>query len=669
MVNIVGNNKILGEIDNLGYLNYVFFPQLGIEKHLFNNKFVISYGDSTHKAPDEIKKHDVNKIKWQWENWNTTQKYIKNTNILETKHSNKIFDVLSVDFVSPYHNLYIKNITIKNKSKDGKFLKLFFYENIILGESVEKNTIRFLKNNNCLIKSSQNYVFSIGSNKKISTYQCGTKSSESSAYNDIENGLLKEKSYASGYLTDSALCWNIFLNPNEKIDIPIYILMENKLDDYSITETLYKLNNISENINQIYENTKNYWNNISNKLYSNIEGNIYNINNEFNNNNNNNNGNKDNSKYNEYNLIDIKENINRTTLITMLLSNYNGGIIASPSTYPDYRYVWNRDSSYICMALDLYGIHDIPEKFFQWCSLSQNPNGSWLQNYFVNGKPRLTAMQDDQVGITIYSLLVHYNITKNKKILIKHWNMVKKAGNYIYEVLNSLKNSFDLWEENIGIFSYTIGALYGGLNSAVKIAKIINIKDYNLLYKWENKIKYIKDNIHKIYSEKEKRFIKSINPLNNIVDLTIDTSILGLSFPFNLVSPDDERMINTANQIEKAFNYNIGGIGRYPNDVYFGGNPWIITTLWLALYYRQLVETLKEKDKLNGNNNNNKNIEKYSEKSNKLIKWSLKYQFNGLYPEQIHKDIGVPISAIPLGWSHAMVLMALNKNTILKLKI
>jgi GH15 family glucan-1,4-alpha-glucosidase len=29
-------------------------------------------------------------------------------------------------------------------------------------------------------------------------------------------------------------------------------------------------------------------------------------------------------------------------------------------------------------------------------------------------------------------------------------------------------------------------------------------------------------------------------------------------------------------------------------------------------------------------------------------------------PEQIHKDLGVPISAMPLGWSHAMFIIAVH---------
>lgn len=97
-------------------------------------------------------------------------------------------------------------------------------------------------------------------------------------------------------------------------------------------------------------------------------------------------------------------------------------------------------------------------------------------------------------------------------------------------------------------------------------------------------------------------------------------------------------MRNTANQIEKSFNYNIGGTGRYPSDTYYGGNPWVITTLWLAIYYAKLGDILKASQL----------IKFVADKTSEL----------GLMPEQLEKNTGKFISAFPLGWSHAMFLIA-----------
>jgi len=41
-----------------------------------------------------------------------------------------------------------------------------------------------------------------------------------------------------------------------------------------------------------------------------------------------------------------------------------------------------------------------------------------------------------------------------------------------------------------------------------------------------------------------------------------------------------------------------GGIKRYENDNYIGGNPWVLATLWVALYYIEIKEYEKAKDYL-----------------------------------------------------------------------
>ena len=40
----------------------------------------------------------------------------------------------------------------------------------------------------------------------------------------------------------------------------------------------------------------------------------------------------------------------------------------------------------------------------------------------------------------------------------------------------------------------------------------------------------------------------------------------------------------------------------------------------------------------------------------------MRYSFNGMFTEQIHKELGVPISAMPLGWSNAMFLIYVYEN-------
>jgi len=142
------------------------------------------------------------------------------------------------------------------------------------------------------------------------------------------------------------------------------------------------------------------------------------------------------------------------------------------------------------------------------------------------------------------------------------------------------------------------------------------------------------------------RFIKTAVPRNE----NLDISLLSLSYPFDVLPANDEKMKKTAAAIESAFKFKSGGLGRYPFDQYYGGNPWILTTLWLALYYEKASELRK---------------------AEQLIRWALDHSTElGLLSEQVDKESGAPVSAIPLAWSHAFFILSVldlqeakNNNT------
>ena len=605
MGGIVGNNSLLAKIGNYGEINYIFYPHVGYETHFFDSALAI---------------YDK-KVKWHWdEDWDITQKYIEETNIFKTIMEDDKIILTIKDLVPVSHNVIIRRLYIKNKLDKKLNFKLFFYENLRIGENPTENTVRFLEEDDCIIKYGGNYIFCIGSDKKIHSFQCGNRYSENSAYIDIENGILKEHKESHGIMTDSAICWDINLDKKRSLAFNIYIIPQIFDGDFSlITEQLKIIKNNSENIKNL---SLNYWRNVIGDIRRHLHP-------EFCSNN---------------NIYCIAK---RALMVLLMLCDKNGGIIAAPSLHPDYRYVWGRDGSYIAIALNLFGMRT--DKFFEFMSRVQNPDGSWLQNYYVNGNPRLTALQIDQIGSVLWAMDVRYRLSGDRGFVKRYWDTIEKAGNYLSSAALNFTQCFDLWEEKVGVFAYTVGAVYGGLKCAYSMSKAVDKRDE--VKHWEKALEFLKREVPKrFYLKDEERFAKSINPLNK----EIDTSILGLSYPFNLINVDDERMIKTAEAIEKAFKYKVGGIGRYPNDVYFGGNPWIITTLWLSLYYRRLSKILKEKD------DNRADI--YSQKSKKLFDWVVKYSFNGLFPEQIHKDLGIPMSAMPLGWSNAMFLMYVYRD-------
>jgi len=92
-----------------------------------------------------------------------------------------------------------------------------------------------------------------------------------------------------------------------------------------------------------------------------------------------------------------------------------------------------------------------------------------------------------------------------------------------------------------------------------------------------------------------------------------------------------------------------GGVPRYEHDNYFAsqpqylGNPWFVTTLWLAQYYLQLAR---------------------NPDAAQLMEWTLSHALpSGVLSEQINPTDGSPLSVTPLVWSHAETI-----NTLLDLQ-
>jgi len=91
-----------------------------------------------------------------------------------------------------------------------------------------------------------------------------------------------------------------------------------------------------------------------------------------------------------------------------------------------------------------------------------------------------------------------------------------------------------------------------------------------------------------------------------------------------------------------------GGCPRYEHDGYFLadqqalGNPWHVTTLWVAQYY---IRT------------------KQLDRARHYVDWSLSHALtSGMLSEQVDPHTGYALSVTPLVWSHAEMI-----NTILDL--
>ena len=83
------------------------------------------------------------------------------------------------------------------------------------------------------------------------------------------------------------------------------------------------------------------------------------------------------------------------------------------------------------------------------------------------------------------------------------------------------------------------------------------------------------------------------------------------------------------------------GYLRFENDHYTGDRPWVIATLWMALYYIEIG-----------------NIKEARECFDYVVKTQNPH---GFLAEQVDNQKMEPAWIIGLGWSHAMFILVLNK--------
>ncbi|MBX0311094.1 MAG: glycoside hydrolase family 15 protein, partial [Sulfurihydrogenibium sp.] len=204
--------------------------------------------------------------------------------------------------------------------------------------------------------------------------------------------------------------------------------------------------------------------------------------------------------------------------------------------------------------------------------------------------------------------------------------------------------------ERRGIFTYTASTVYAGLIAASKLAVLVGNKEESVLY--NQKAEEIRNGILTyLYDEEEGRFLRGIYRDKNgniIKDKTVESSLL-LVHEFGVIDPEDYRMVNTVRAVEDRLwiKNGIGGLARYENDYYHKvsddtpGNPWIITTLWLANWYTQVG---------------------LFDRAFQLINWVIKRKTQaGLLAEQFHPFTGEPLSVCPLTWSHSSFCYSIQK--------
>lgn len=355
----------------------------------------------------------------------------------------------------------------------------------------------------------------------------------------------------------------------------------------------------------------------------------------------------------------------------------HGGVIASLDSdmlnygLDTYSYVWPRDSSYSVLALDSAGDGNAARRFFEFCKHVISKDGYLMHKYLPdyslgsswhpwvrNGRSEL-PIQEDETAIVIYALGAHYAHTHDVEFLEKMYeSLVEKTANFMVMYRDPQTHlplsSYDLWEEKRGSSTYTASSVYGALEVATELSRILG-KDENQKKYHAAAIEVQEAILKYLWDEKEGIFIKHINREGNetILDKTLDASSAYGVFLFEVLPHDDTRLQRAFEQSIKRLSHGIpsGGVARYEGDNYYrndkdsAGNPWIVTTLWYAEFL--IANAKKEKD---------------FEHVRDIFTWVTKHTLpSGVLSEQLNPQTGEQVSVAPLTWSHSGYVSAVIK--------
>jgi oligosaccharide amylase len=628
----LGNGSVLIGLDKFGRVKDFYYHYAGLENHVSEglaHKIGLFVEDEFRWLDDGSWSIDIN-----------CQKDTMASDIL-AKNDALGVELKFMDVLYNEKNVFIREISICNLFDRARKIKIYFNQQFNIGQTHIGDTAYFDPRENTIIHYRGRRTFLINTmldEPGISDYSIGLLGIEGKAgtYKDAEDGMLSMNPIEHGQV-DSVASVEVELKPKKHKTFYYWITIGKSI------ERVRKLNDfvIKRHPKDIIKTTCDYWRAwVKNQNFS-----FYGLGPP---------------------IVDL---FNRSLITIRTHVNKNGSIVASGDSdlfqfgRDTYAYVWPRDAAFSAIALERAGDFNASRRFFQFCCDIISPEGYFMHKYrpdkalgsswhpWVQNSKEQLPIQEDGTALVIYALWQHYVLSKDLEFIEEIYNcLIKKAAEFMSDYIDAKsglpKPSYDLWERDFGVSTFTACSVYGALNVASRFAQMLGKKKGEEKYK--NSAARIKEGIMKfLYDKKEQVFYKQLLLENGKLkkDRTLDMSSVYGVYKFALLPIGDKKleaaMKSTIERLE--IKTEVGGIARFEGDAYqfkggnVPGNPWIITTMWLAQYY--ITKAKKESD---------------IEPARYWISWAVKNAAkSGVLPEQLDPYTGEHLSATPLIWSHA----------------
>jgi len=317
---------------------------------------------------------------------------------------------------------------------------------------------------------------------------------------------------------------------------------------------------------------------------------------------------------------------------------------------------------------------------------TQEDNGKWSQNMWLEGIPNWTGLQMDEIALPIVLVdkcVDHYNLSEAR--MKRYWPGIKKAIAFL--VLNGPSTAQDRWEEEGGLTAFTLAAEIAGLLCGARLAEINKEPGIAQFCRetadfWNEQIEnwtyitdtpfskeagvdgyYMRINPYHLPAEEVKNnfiYIKNRTSENGKMHLHELICVDALALVrFGLRAADDPKILNTIKIIDQKLKVETPGgpcWHRYTNDGYGedkDGNGYSDNGMGIGRAWPLLTGERAHYEIAAGNIKGAK----------EMLKAMDSFANNGLLPEQVWDTDDIPEkglffgkhsgSAMPLTWAHA----------------
>lgn len=627
----VGNGKVLCTIGGAGEIMTFFYPHIDFAQNVRQLLSALYLGDPGH-----------GRFLWTFDDeFQHFQQYDDRANVLHTTLvlPGEQVTLAFTDFCPPDGAALVRRVRLEtgaDRPFQGTFLSYF---ELRINEVTGKQAVQYMMDEGMAVQYFRDVAIAVGG-RRPSVWRCGKSIDEGprSAKSDLYDGHLNGQPEDIGQV-DFALGWHISMAAGEAREFDIIIGGGREREEAIARVKRLTQTGSAELERRTVEDDAAWLESLA-----------------------------------EPQVAAPFDSAYRRALLSMriLQDTDSKAVIAAPEFDPAYElcggygYCWPRDATDAVMALRMAGGTRALAELADWYVTTQLPSGQWGQRYWTCGRMASSwALREDflQVDQTAAALIAVCADALDparpdearEDLLARRWPAVERGAQALAAMVGPDGwHSFacDLWETFCGTFVYTNAAIYAALREAGRMAAAAGEQD--LAAEWEELCARMKQATIALHNGQH--FPRGILG-DGRPDMVVDSSTLGVSEPFGMLSPDvpeERRLIETNLQtIEERLNFRMddGGVGirRYEGDGYLGGVIGCVNTLWFALVCLQLARSYDGED--------DARAAALREKAEGYMRFALDHATpTGLLPELIGTRPEYPYWAAPHSWASGLLV-------------